>query len=384
MGVEAIMARAFPWAGHSRLAEGAARPSAKAGSGQADASRFAAAELPYRRLAIVLGLFSAISAITGGVALVVWRAGNQYLLPLRLLAHTPFTSFLAPGLILAIVVGGTNLVCGILAWRRSRAAVDAMILAGGTLTVWILAEIAMLRSVHWLHGIYGIFGAAILFLGVRAAWRSHLPRHRWVISVTIAEAIGFLVPACAGIFSTRAGLRDLPQAGLVVAAGLVEGIALGAGQAWAFPLPVRRLRYALLTALGAGVVWASVMSMTQMVESEAVPPAFVGIIGVTTALIGLAAIGSAQWIELRHHTPAARCWIPWTALAWIIALPLSFTPAPFVDESTPIGAHLELWGCAGLLMAHVMALITWQGARRLRPRNTAQAMPASPTERRMT
>jgi hypothetical protein len=36
-----------------------------------------------------------------------------------------------------------------------------------------------------------------------------------------------------------------------------------------------------------------------------------------------------------------------------------------VDETTPLAAHFALWGCGGMLMALVMALVTWQGARRL-------------------
>jgi hypothetical protein len=329
------------------------------------------------RLVVVLAIFSALSAIAGGIELVVWRAGNRYQ-SLTLLEHTPFTSFLVPGLILAIIVGGTSLASAILAWRRSRAAVDATILAGGALTVWILAEAAMMREIHWLHGVYGVLGLALLALGVGSAWRSRLARHRWVIAVTFAETCGFLVPACTGILSTRAGFGDASQAALVIAAGFVEGLTFGAGQAWAFPLPVRRLRYALLSAGGAAVVWASAMSLALMAGSATLRIALIAFAGVATGIVGLGAIGAAQWLELRHHTSAAHRWIAWTALAWVIALPLSFTPAPFVDEATPLVPQVVLWGCAGLLMAHVMALITWQGARRLLPRDVTPIAPPSP------
>jgi hypothetical protein len=78
-------------------------------------------------------------------------------------------------------------------------------------------------------------------------------------------------------------------------------------------------------------------------------------------LPALFAIGGAQWIELRHHRVPARRWIGWTALAWLVALPLSFAPGPLVDETTPLAAHIVLWGCGGVLMAYVMALITWRG-----------------------
>jgi hypothetical protein len=46
-------------------------------------------------------------------------------------------------------------------------------------------------------------------------------------------------------------------------------------------------------------------------------------------------------------------------------LALSFTPGPFVDESTPLVPQIALWACGGLLKAYVMTLVTWQGARRI-------------------
>ena len=320
--------------------------------------------LPRRRLIIAISLFTAFSALGGSVELLVWRSGNRSLPP-ALIEHTPFTSFLIPGLLLAIVVGGTSLSCALLSWRRARAAIDATLLAGGALTVWIAAEAAMMRGVHALHLLYGGLGVALLALGVSAGWGSRASRHRWVIAVTLAEAVGFLAPSCAGILSAKHGLAEVPQAGLVVAAGFLEGLVLGAGQAWALPFAVRRGRFALLTALGAGLVWASVMSVSLLVRGAVLPPVLGIAAAVSAGLLGLAAIGSAQWLELRHHTGAAQRWIAWTALAWVVALPFSFAPGPFVDEATPLASHFVLWGCGGLLMAYAMALVTWQGARGL-------------------
>jgi hypothetical protein len=354
-----------PWLASSRAGEPAAGwlPGDAGGGGAPEAAHGEVPEpLPARRLIVALGLFSAISAVAGGVHLM---AGSRHLPPLVALAHTPFETFLVPGLLLALVVGASSLACATFAWRRWPSAPDATMFAGGALSVWIIAEVAIMRELHWLHLVFGALGIALLSLGVRAAWQSRMPRQRWVITVTAAEAIGYLAPASAGILSARAGLGDVSQAALVVAAGLAEGLALGAGQAWAFPFRVRRLRYALLTAAGAGTVWLSVLTAIHLAGGGAVHPAVAAGAGLAAGLIGLAAIGTAQWIELRRHTPKTRRWIAWTALAWTLALPLSFTPSPFVDERTPVASHLALWGCGGLLMAYVMALITWQGARRL-------------------
>jgi len=322
------------------------------------------ADPPSRRLVIVLTIFAGISALGGAIELFVGRTGNQYV-PLSLIDNTPFETFLVPSLLLGIVVGGTSLASAFLVWRRSPAAPDVTAIAGGALTLWIVAEVAIMRHVHWLHALYGGLGAAILAQGVKAALRSGVPRRRWLLVVTVAEAVGYMVPACTGVLSVRAGLDGPAQAVLLGAAGLGEGFALGLGQALAFPFPVRKMRFALLTALGASAVWSAVMLLLSLARSQSVSGAFMSIAGVGAALLGLLAMGGVQWLELRHHATAGGTWIAWTALAWTLALPFSFAPSAFVDESTPIAAHLVLWGCGGLLMAFVMAQTTWEGVRRL-------------------
>lgn len=337
--------------------------------GQTHANRPMAAEraLPFRKTLLALALFCGITALLGGFGLCTARSGSPYLPPLHLLAHTPFADFLGPGLILALVVGGSSLACAWWLWRRSPLALDASILAGGALTLWILAQVAMLRSLQWLHVVYGALGATMLTLGVIRAWRSGMARQRWLICVTLGETLGFLAPTCVGFLSASQGMSAATQTAWLAAAGAIEGLALGAGQAAGFPFFVHIRRYALLTALGAGSVWLSVMAGMHLIARASVPLAVQLAVGTTLALVALAAIGSLQWLELRRRVRrSASRWIGWTALSWVLALPLSFTPSPFVDESTPFGSQLVLWGCAGMLMAYVMAQVTWQGVKRLK------------------
>jgi len=311
----------------------------------------------WSRAAIVaLAAFAAVSAIGGGLALVLSPPGTSALPDHDLLDDTPFASFAVPGVLLGAVVGGTSIACAVLTWRRSRAAIDATILAGGALAAWIVAEIAMIRTPSWLQLVYGGLGFALLALGAAWALRSGSARHRWIVYVTAAETLGFLAPALAGIGTVRAGLSPAPQAFVLTAAGFVEGFALGTGQARALPFRIHRLRFAALTGAGAAVVWGGVMAMMALPASSTVAPVI--------ALVGLGAIGTAQWFELRHHGVHAGSWIGWTALAWLIAMPLSFAPGPFVDDTTPIANNLALWAVGGALMAYVMATITWQAAKR--------------------
>jgi hypothetical protein len=262
------------------------------------------------------------------------------------------------------VVGGTSFVATVAAARRWSTSVDLTILAGGTLSVWIAVEMALLRHVSWLHVLYGGLGLFLLALGAHAGWSSGVSRHRWVIGVTLAEGIGFLAPAVTALLATGADAGPVTLVALVVVAGWVEGLTLGIGQGRVLPVPVRRVRFALLTATGAGIAWASALSFVAMADAAAsgnVPLAW-GLIALPVALLS---VGFFQWVELRHHDPQARAWVAWSALAWGIALPCSFSPSPFVDETTPLSVQLVLWSSAGLLMAYVYAWAIWPGARQL-------------------
>lgn len=324
----------------------------------------AANGLEYRGWIIGLSVFAAISALGGSIEMLLWRHGNQYL-PLWLLRHTPFQSFLIPGLLLGLVVGGLALLSAFLTWRHPTIAADIVLLAGGALSIWIIAELALLRELSWLHAIYGSLGAALLWFGVSASWRTS-PRQRWVIGVSIAEMLGFLLPASVGALTAIAGVEGAAQFLLLVLAGCGEGLILGYGQSRMMPLAVSRWRFAGKTALGAGLAWLCIMSAMMLMQTgrPAMIPLFVALM-----LIGLFSIGVAQWTELRRKSDKAKQWVLWTALAWIVALPLSFAPSPLVDERTPLSSLVVLWGCSGLMMAYVMATITWTGAKRLTEAN---------------
>ena len=315
--------------------------------------------LPRRGLILGLTILSALSAFLGGAQLLLSSSGSSFV-PLSMLTGTAFGSFLVPGLLLAGAVGGTSALAAILVGRRSAYAIDATLLAGGALSVWIIAEVAQLRAFHWLHALYGGLGLLILGLGLAPAWRAG-GRLRWLVAVTLGEGLGFFVPVLVGVATAQAGLAQLPQSVLVVAAGVVEGLCLGLGQAIAMPIRVNRARYAGLTGLGAGLAWAAAMSVQGLASATDAPIPVVVAAGVVAATIGLTALGGAQWLVLRRHGVSARRWMGWTALAWILALPLSFLPSPLVGASTPAITSLVLWACSGLMMAHVMARVTWRG-----------------------
>jgi hypothetical protein len=115
-----------------------------------------------RAILSTLCLFAGLTAIGGGVELVFVPDGSPMKPPLALLAHTPFSDFLVPGLLLAVVVGGINTLAGILVLRRHPRANAEAIVSGAILALWIVVEVLLIRRVHWLHGVYLALGLVIV------------------------------------------------------------------------------------------------------------------------------------------------------------------------------------------------------------------------------
>lgn len=120
-----------------------------------------------RKLLIGVSLFIFISAIAGAVGLI----GGGINIPLSLIEGSVFSSYLIPGLVLGIVIGGTHLVAAFSVWKRRRFAADISAVAGFGLVIWIFVEMYIMEAAHWAHTLYftcGIIMLALSFLLLRA------------------------------------------------------------------------------------------------------------------------------------------------------------------------------------------------------------------------
>lgn len=189
--------------------------------------------------------------------------------------------------------------------------------------------------------------------GRRSAGRALFAR--WVLTVTAAEAVGFLAPAVAGAASIR--LPALAGHLILLAAGAFEGAVLGAAQASVLSpvLPgLRRLRWVALTsaaavaAYGLGLLMVSAGSSWQALTVRA-----------TAGILLLLSLGGAQWIELRRHVMSAGTWVLWTAVAWLLALVTFLVIAtPLWHERQPVWVSVAIGAGAGVAMAGVQAAVT--------------------------
>jgi hypothetical protein len=119
-----------------------------------------------------------IGALTGGIALVAKPDGSVMHLSTSLLAGSPFSDYLIPGLILGGLFGIGSLVAaaiGVLHWRS--APFLAFVIGCGQM-IWIVIELAIIREFSTLHptmfGIGLVIAVASAFWGWPAfqAWRT--------------------------------------------------------------------------------------------------------------------------------------------------------------------------------------------------------------------
>lgn len=80
---------------------------------------------------------------------------------------TPFHSFVIPGIVLGVVVGGSLLGSSHLVWRRHRAARAAAIFSSTTLLGWICVEAVMIHGGRPLQIVIFASAATMLALALR-------------------------------------------------------------------------------------------------------------------------------------------------------------------------------------------------------------------------
>ena len=116
------------------------------------------------RVLCALAVFGALSALAGAVLGVALNGAG---VPIEYLADSPFSSYAVPGIILGVVVGGTQLAAAIALLTKRRMALMLSAVAGLGMLTWIFVELAIIRQYSWLQALYCGLGAVEL-IGVLA------------------------------------------------------------------------------------------------------------------------------------------------------------------------------------------------------------------------
>lgn len=109
--------------------------------------------------------FAAMTAVGGGILV----ATGLDRLPAAWLAGTLFSSYLIPGLILAVVVGGSAAAATVATVRNPEAGALASLLAGVIMLGWIVGEVLILNQPSrptWIEVVYFAVGLVMAVLGL--------------------------------------------------------------------------------------------------------------------------------------------------------------------------------------------------------------------------
>jgi len=112
-----------------------------------------------------LQVFIGIGAVGGGLPMIVDPSGSKLGMTLEMLEHSPFSTFLVPGIVLLMVNGLGNLVGATASFKRYRRAGEIAIALGIFLVAWIVIQVYWLAGFHWLHGMYLGLGILEVILG---------------------------------------------------------------------------------------------------------------------------------------------------------------------------------------------------------------------------
>lgn len=119
---------------------------------------------------VVLGGFTTVTATGGGLALAADIERSR--LPIELLLGTPFSSYLVPGLTLAVAVGGSAAAATAATLCSRWLGPRLFTLAGAILVGWIVGEVIILQAPQarsWMEAAYLLVGLSMAGLGL-ACW----------------------------------------------------------------------------------------------------------------------------------------------------------------------------------------------------------------------
>ena len=188
----------------------------------------------------------------------------------------------------------------------------------------------------------------------------------WFTTVTVAEFIGFAVPAAVGALT--AAMSPGVAVPALLAAGAVEGAMLGSGQAAVMRRALPGLPGRLwIAATASAAVLAYAIGLTPSnLAIGTWPLPLTAVLGAIGGVVLLASIGTAQWLVLRRHVARAGRWIWATAVAWAAGLAVFLGFAmPLWQPGQSLWLIVGIGVVGGLLMAATTSLITGATLTRL-------------------
>lgn len=127
-----------------------------------------------KSLLFFLVAFIAITSSVSGLLMISKPDGSILQLPLSLLEDTPFKNFLMPGIALAGVVGGVNLLAVFYNLQRHPMRYNWAMAGGAVIIIWIIVQILLINTFHPLQVLY-------LFAGVLTILIAYQLKGKWAV-----------------------------------------------------------------------------------------------------------------------------------------------------------------------------------------------------------
>ncbi len=119
-----------------------------------------------RILALITLGFLGVTSIAGSIPMILDPSGGLLRMPLSLLEHSPFHSFLIPGIILLLTNGLVVVVVFLAAARRVEGYGNLVATQGVVIIGWITVEVIFLRTAVWPHYVYWAVGLVLIVCGI--------------------------------------------------------------------------------------------------------------------------------------------------------------------------------------------------------------------------
>lgn len=112
----------------------------------------------------ILISFIALTTIVSGLLMISYPDGAIMNLSPGLLKGTPFKDFRLPGILLAVLVGGVNLLAVFYNMQRHANRYNWAMAGGFMISGWIVVQMILIQTVYWLHFVYLAAGLLIILL----------------------------------------------------------------------------------------------------------------------------------------------------------------------------------------------------------------------------
>ncbi len=120
----------------------------------------------------LLTAFVALTAVAGGIMMILEPGGSSLGLSQNLLRNAPFHDFLLPGILLTLLVGGFSGVALFSQLSRKRNWYNRTLAAAAVLLAYIVIQILIIGEWNWLQLLYLFTGGFMVLLTwqLRGKW----------------------------------------------------------------------------------------------------------------------------------------------------------------------------------------------------------------------